>query len=375
MQQSLYEVLRRYEFKKTEPETLVGLIDEAIRKGEDARVEQAQLRKVSGEISVALGDVGYIRSQCVEGSDRIVDECAAGIDGSHQPVGGVGGKWYVPLSCALVVFGEGIKQPPSVEVDAHIITIREEEFRSVGTLSSEAMLTVETKAVMRWAMRNKRSFLFIDGPIVDPPLCSDKRYIQYRCSAVRECLKRDIRVVGCVKRVKDSHLIDHLCANVVGGTRVEAQLRLFPSDLQLVAFLFAHRWRSGIAAGHVQFTKPIDVSHATPVHRLYHRNGIRVFSTFIQKSLAQYVLRLDVPVLEASAQSEATVDASVAEAVAAAAVWTYPEHDIPLPVFIAHAKCEVRRGCAEVLYQEIMARTRMGEPIDQIVALQLEARL
>lgn len=375
MQQSMYEVLRRYEFNKTEPETLVSLVDEAISKGESARAEQEQLRKVSAQILAVLSDVGYIETERVHESESILGGCTAGVDGSYQPVGGVGGKWYVPLSCALIVFGRGIASVPSVEVDAHIVVIQEEEAKSIGTLSSEAMLRVETKAIMRWAMRNEPSVLFIDGPVVDPPLCSDADYIRFRCSAVRECLSRGIRVVGCAKRVKDSHLIQHLRTTLARGSRVETQLQLFPTDLQLVAFVFAHRWHVGVQPGDALFTRPIDVSCATPVHRQYRDSGLRILSTFVQKSLGQYILRLDVPILEAEAANEAAVRASVMQAIDAALAWTYPEQNIPLPIFLAHAKCEVRRGCAEVLYQEIMTRTRTAGLVDQIVALQLEARL
>jgi hypothetical protein len=107
----------------------------------------------------------------------------------------------VPLSCALVVFEDGIRGQPRVEVDTHIEVIQEQEFAKVGVLSSERMLLVETKAIMKWAMDGRPSVLFIDGPIVDPPLCRRQDYIRYRCSAIKECLGRNIKVIGCAKPV------------------------------------------------------------------------------------------------------------------------------------------------------------------------------
>lgn len=375
MSQNIYEILRRYEFNRTEPETLVGLVEEALEKGKSAREEQERLRKVSADLLTLFQEAGLILNTDVKGAEDALMRCVAGVDGSHQPVGGVGGKWYIPLSCALVTFEQGIQGIPAIEVESHIEVVQEEEFRSIRTLASERMLQVETKAIMRWAMRDKPSVLFIDGPIVDPPLCRDSDYIRYRCSAIRECLKRDIRVVGCAKRIRDAHLKRYLMSQVVRNDTEKTKLNMFPSDLQLFAFVFAHYWHQNRESDKGIYTRPIDVSEATEVYKLYHENGLRIFSTFIQKSVGHYILRLDLPFLSDELPDESELLAQVGQAVRATFAWTYPDHDIPLPIFVADAKCEIRKGCAEVLYEEIMTRTRTTEPIDQIVALQLEARL
>ncbi|MEW6424675.1 MAG: DNA double-strand break repair nuclease NurA [Bacillota bacterium] len=375
MTQSIYEILRRYEFNRTEPETLVGLVEEAVRAGEAVREEQERLRRASADLLTLLQGAGLVLDIDLEGSKHILNGCAAGVDGSHQPVGGVGGRWYVPLSCALVVFEQGIQGNPKIEVESHIEVIQEEEFRRIGTLSSKRMLEVETKAIMRWAMKGKPSLLFIDGPIVDPPLCRDTDYIRYRCSALQECLKRKIQVIGCAKRVREAHFRKYLVSQATQKEAEKTKLNMFPSDLQLIAFVFAHYWRQCGRSNRGIYTRPIDVSEVTEVYRLYRENGLRIFSTFAQKSLGQYILRLDLPFLDTNFPDENTLLGEVAQAVRATFAWTYPDQAIPLPIFIADAKCEIRKGCAEVLYEEIMTRTRTTEPIDQIVALQLEARL
>jgi len=375
MPENIYEILRRYEFNRTEPETLVGLVKEALDKGEAAREEQERLRKASADLLALLREARLILETDLEGLKHCLQGAVAGVDGSHQPVGGVGGKWYVPLSCALVVFGQGFRGDPQIEVESHIEVIQEEEFFKIGRLSSERMLQVETKAIMRWAMRDMPSILFIDGPIVDPPLYSDQDYIRYRCSAIQECLKRNIRVIGCVKRVRDVHFKKYLMSQVIRDETGKIKLNMFPSDLQLVAFVFAHHWRQMGKSTKGVYTQPIDISEATEVYKLYRENGLRIISTFVQKSLGQYILRLDLPFADAKLPDEDELLEQVAKAVQATFAWTYPDQNIPLPIFIADAKCEIRKGCAEVLYEEIMTRTRTTEPIDQIVALQLEARL
>ena len=87
------------------------------------------------------------------------------------------------------------------------------------------------------------------------------------------------------------------------------------------------------------------------------------------------MLRLDLPFADSALPAEEERLRYCAEAVRRTFAWSYPDHNIPLPVFVAHTKCEIRRGCAEVLYEEILARTRTDDPIDQMVALQLEARM
>jgi len=375
MEENIYELLRRYEFNRTEPETLKGLVEEAVKKGEEARREQEQLRQISRDILGELNQAGFIADVDLGGMEEITGQCAAGVDGSFQPVGGVGGKWYVPMSCALVSFPKGIQDAPVVEVDSHIEVIQEEQHRSIHAMSSEKMLQVETKAILRWAMRNEVSTLFIDGPIVDPPLCDQNDYVEYRCKAIKECLKRNITVVGCVKRAKDVHLKGYLQSKVLQQPNQQSRLKRFPTDLQLVAFLFAHCWRQGGRQEKGIYSRPVDVSGATQVYRLYRDHGVRIFSTFVQKNVGQQILRLDLPFAEAMLSDEKDLSRHCTEAVRRTFAWSYPQHNIPLPIFIAHSKCEIRKGCAEVLYQEILTSTRTTEPIDQIVALQLEARL
>jgi hypothetical protein len=376
MSQNIYEILRHYEFNRTEPETLVGLVEEAVEKGGVAREEQERLRRNSADLLAMMRDAGLILTADLNNSEGFLKGCTAGVDGSHQPVGGVGGKWYIPTSCALVIFANGIQSKPIIEVDTHIEVIQEQEFTKIGTLSSERMLQVETKAIMRWAMKAIASVLFIDGPIVDPPLCRRQDYVQYRCSAIRQCLKHDIKVIGCAKRVKDVHFKKYLKAEIAQSRSEKTKLEMFTSDLQLVAFAFAHHWRQNGKSNKGVYTRPIDVSEATQTYKLYRDNGVRVFSTFVQKSLGEYILRLDLPFLEAELPPrENKLLDYVTQIVGTTFVWTYPDHNIPLPIFVADAKCEIRKGCAQVLYEEIMTRTRTTEPIDQIVALQLEARL
>lgn len=372
---SLYEILRRYEFNRTEPETLTSLVRDAIDKGGEAQKDQVRLRKVSDHLFEFFDNAGLISSTELLDSESLLKECTVGVDGSFQPVGGVGGKWYIPISCAAITFEDGITAQPSVQVEARIERIQEREFTRIGALASEIMLTVETKAIMKWAMEKKKSFLFIDGPVVDPPLYKDREYVEYRCNAIKQALRGDVTVVGCAKRVRDTHLQKYVLEQVAHDKTNKDRLQIFPSDLHLVTFLFAQYWQKTKERERSVFTTPIDVSEVTDIYKQYHENGLTIFSTFVQKGLNYYVLRLDIPLLNDKANDEHYRSEKIRQAVRVSLAWTYPNQSLPLPVFLAHQKCEIRKGCAEVLYQEIMTRTRTAEPFDQMVALQLEEKL
>jgi hypothetical protein len=379
MTQNIYEILRRYEFNKTEPETLRGLVEEAVDKGEDVQAKQAQLRKASAALLNLFQDAGWIADIELEDEDGLLAECAVGVDGSHQPVGGVGGRWYVPMSCAVVRFEQGVSSTPEVDVETHIVEIQELESPRMRSLASEIMLSIETKAIQQWAMQNRPSLLFTDGPTVDPPACETEEYLDRRCTAIKECLKRDVTVIGCAKRVRDVNLKKFAMIGAAGDMASVDRLNLFPSDLQLVAFILGHRWRNSSANGvRGLYSVPLDITELSSegdIYKLYLERGLRIFSTYVQKTVDAYILRLDIPFLADQTPDEAERTQQIQRAIRATFAWTYPKHNIPLPIFLAHDKCAVRKGCAEVLYLEILTRSRSTDPLDQIVTLQLEARL
>ena len=82
------------------------------------------------------------------------------------------------------------------------------------------------------------------------------------------------------------------------------------------------------------------------------------------------VLRLDIPLLNPPEDNSKT-DETVLQAVKATNIWTYPGQDYPLPVILAHEKCNIREGCAQVLYEEIITKSRTVDPYNQLILTQL----
>jgi hypothetical protein len=365
---SIEDVYKRYEFNKTEPETLMGLVKQAIETGDGVKDELKRFREITEKVAKLLEKKGVFRvldPSKIENIELFRDVRAVGIDGSLQPIEGFGGYWFVPTSCARVTFDRGPNSATKVDVTANIEKIKEHDFYGVGGEATFRMMKSETKAIMDWAEQHdasKGSVMFIDGPIVDPPNVVDKDYVEYRCKALEKCIKKNILVIGCVKRMKASILLDFIEKKVFTNKIDKEIIRRFAWDLHLVTAIFSKLVIQG-ATG-VLSTIPICVSDTDDAMKAYRDHGIIVNSLYIQKDATSRPIRADFPILKSCEESIESIGARIISTVHA---WSYPGMDIPLPVFLAHNKCEVRKGCADVLYDEIITRSKSKDPFENIL--------
>jgi len=360
--EELRELLKRIEFNKTEPETLAKLIESAQIKGEKAQRELRNLRNLTGKIVDLLKSKNFFRiNNKINESE--VEKFAVGVDGSFQLVGGVGGKWYLFLSVTRILLKNGLESEPEVEVFwADIDEIDEQDNPNFRLVAEEKMLTAESKAILNWGSKGIKSVVFIDGPIIDPPFSfrEDEDYINYRCEAFRTCLKNSI-VIGCVKRVRDRFFINHLVNNLS-----VKEAGSFPTDQHLMLLLFT-KLRQNASLGSL-YTTWIDLSksNAKP-YRDYSNNEIYVVSFFYERDIRSKVLRIDIPFTFPPSEDEDLVNSTIDKVINILNYWTYSGQD-PLPVLLAHEKCNIRKGAAEVLYEEILTKSRSVDPFDQLVA-------
>jgi hypothetical protein len=108
----------------------------------------------------------------------------------------------------------------------------------------------------------------------------------------------------------------------------------------------------------------IDLSK-NDVYKSYRKNGVYVGCLFFQKSVSSQVLRLDIPFLKQLDPRSA--EKMILHVIKAVSEWTLPGQDYPVPIFLAHEKCNIREGCAEVLYDEIITRSTATDPENQTV--------
>jgi len=354
---------KRYEFNLTEGEVLVKLIESAKKKGEEVKDFLKNLRTLSESILEFFEDEHLLIEDDLSKLD-ISQELTVGIDGSFQLVGGTGGKWYAPI-CVVRVLFEGFDKKPKLDVYyADIEEIDETKDINVGFKASIYMLEAETKALLNWGSKYKSSFIFIDGPIVDPPkgFSGDKEYIEERCRAISICLKSDSKVIGCVKKTRDRFYIEFLkeMAKKNGNNSLIDKLNRFPSDQHLMINIFNLKRSISNYKGPL-FTKWIDTTRyaKSPIYNEYKKKGIRIISLFFQKRFFSKIMRVDVALPKPP--EEISVDSYVIPVMKALSIWTYPGHDYPLPIVLSHEKCKIRKGCAEVLYDEVITKAYTSE--------------
>ena len=348
---------KRIEFNKTEPEVIIGLVKDATGKGEKIRKENAVIKKVAADLYNELSKREKIifDENDVDSNLNFKDHC------SFYTIGGVGGKWYAPYAIVRILFENGIDQEPEVDVyAAGIEEINEQEHINVDGEASRRMLIGETKALEDWGKKNRKSIIFIDGPIVDPPSYNKSEYLDYRCNAVKACLSRS-KLVGCVKLSRDKFFIKKF-EKMLGATG-DIQ-KYFPSDQHLFSYFFtSYRFKKNYDG--FLFSKVLDVSD-NETFKFYKERGVHIYSIFFQNSLNSKILRLDI-----ARGGKEENQHYFEEVVKAAADWQYPEQYIPVPVELAHEKCKIRQGAAETIYDEILTRSSAGDPEEIITMFQL----
>jgi hypothetical protein len=369
--QDIAELKKRMDFNLTEPEVLVKLVEDARSKGEKAQEDMRRLREISSKILNIFEEKGLLlKGDILDKVEFYEKRTTIGIDGSFQLVGGAGGIWYAPISVTRIIFENGFGDQPRVDIfwaDIQEINETEDNPNPKGDASLR-MLIAESKAIFNWGAQDKQSFVFIDGPIVDPPAEGDEDYIKDRCEGIKKCLEKSI-VIGCVKRSRDRFYIKYL-ENLFSNDqlKIKDNLSKFLTDQHLMLYIFSHVRARGYTGS--VFTKWIDVSSANKTYELYKKYGVYIVCLFFQKNKVSPVLRLDIPLLNPPGDNHKT-DKVVLQAVKATDRWTYPGQDYPLPVILAHEKCNIREGCAQVLYEEIITKSRTTDPYDQLVLMQL----
>lgn len=339
---------RKAEFHATEHETLIGLVRDAISKGNRVRENMRIMRNISKKVLEFARDIDiFYYPKPIEDWERIV----VGIDGSFQVIGGTGGLWYAPISVAQIVMNQENLRMPLVTIQTHIEEIDENKTPNIFGAAEEKMLEKETEMIMSWGCENIPSLIMIDGPIVDPPRGGSAKYIQKRAKTILQAMIES-SLVGCVKKPRDRFLIEYLVSEGVE----ERLLKKFSGDQFLIVYLF-HLLRSEGIKGPL-CTKCISPPKSKAVSK-YEENGVEFSCQFFQLDSLSRPIRLDLAGIQSEKRAEDTVSNIV--------FWTYPRHHIPLPVMLAHEKCRIRRGCAEVLFDEIMARKRSSSTFDATI--------
>lgn len=116
------------------------------------------------------------------------------------------------------------------------------------------------------------------------------------------------------------------------------------------------------------FTSWLDLSEiAGNPYKRYKDEDIYVASFFYEKDIKSKVMRIDVPFTFSPSENVDLANETINNIINTLNYWTYAGQD-PMPLLLAHEKCNIRKGAAEVLYDEIMTKSKSVEPFDQLVS-------
>jgi hypothetical protein len=175
-------------------------------------------------------------------------------------------------------------------------------------------------------------------------------------------------VIGIVKRIIGRLVIDHILYYLLNDQDEKRVVNDMFSDINLSSYVFTKMASDG--AKNILYTKPFNMIHAkeNEVALAYQKQGVEVLTLIMQKDFYSKPIRIEVAIKKGS---NIDMDSLATKAVKTVCCWSPPRTTLPLPIILAHEKCNIRKGCAEVLYNEIMTRFASSDPIENIVKVKL----
>ena len=345
--------LERLEFKRSYPELVLGLIDKIYEKSSLLYEEFRTIR------NLLLKKIDYLYDKFfLSVKPRYVcsNVPVAGIDGSVVIVHGLGKKFFVFYGISSVLFENGVEsiENPKINLSVGIETIEEKYEESPRMEAILKMMLGETKAMRSVIEKVANGVLFIDGPIIDPPTVVDENYIDYRVKTLMYALRRDVTLIGYVKRYK-SNLFVNAISDVVD---------LRASDREVIPILFnLLRNEKSVYEDEILLTKPIRITEnnetavSSHVLRTYYERfreyGIAstIYSSYIQVAPNSRPAKIEfLGDNDEDALNKAKLIASIIKDFSVAGTY------LPLPVLLAHKTSLIRKKVAQVILREILSR-------------------
>jgi hypothetical protein len=368
--EELKRLIRKIELNKTEPELLVKLIDDARSVGEGERRRLGQIAKKSFSLFKTLKKDGFLH--VVNLDRKLVDTLKkiplGSVDGSFQVTGGKGGLWYVIIGVSKIVAKNGFTLSPDIKVDGIVEPIKALDEADARRKAGRIMMLSEIKAIRKIGndlQEGNKSTLLIDGPIIDPPLLLEKEYVTERVDALKYCNESGVSVIGFVKRIMGRNFLNYLSKSIEKN-----MLNGYVSDFDLLNGILFNAVNE--EKGKPVFTRPIAFDEGmkskrdplNKVYQSYKEKGLCIYCSYYRSGLRGGLYRIE---LASFHEMKENILLSTYEKIMSliSEVWTLAGTTQPLPIIIAHNKCNVRKGAADSLYNEIISRMAA---IDELIS-------
>ncbi|MEM0054159.1 MAG: DNA double-strand break repair nuclease NurA [candidate division WOR-3 bacterium] len=363
--EEIRSILRKLEFDKTEPKLLVQLIDQAVQLGENERYRISRMRRKIEQLSNFLQENGIIIELIPDANllNQLKKSAIGALDGSYQLICGSEGQWFGFFGFSMILSKDGFCVNPEIAVDGSIKNFRSADELEAKRKCTEIMMWGESKLLRSLGERLGgfgKAYILIDGPIIDPPLERNPEYISLRTSAIRFCINNEISIIGFVKRIAGSEFIKFLKSIF----EEKLDLSSFFNDANLLSgslYVAFSRFKRPV------YTKPVNLfeflEKSDPmytVYSLYNEHGLEIYHSYYKPTLRSKVYRIELA--STSRLTDDELNNHFKEILSLICyIWTLPGMNEPLPIILAHEKCNIRQGAAEKLYYEIITRGLMEE--------------
>ena len=331
---------------------------------------------------LANNDINYIEVASI--SEEFVSRrhIVFGIDSSEGGFQRVGGFIIVPIASSCIKYEVNICSDKKMEfsnaekyVETLMPKLHDGIAPSIARYKTELkMLEMEThmmdkvmnyiKAMGSNELENTKLWVFIDGPIIDPPNLvirseDDRRYMEERANMISALYSYGANVVGYVKRIMGVMWYKYLdskynISNVVS--------EFFHNDWSMATVILSHALIK-LAEQYIYrdtdvivYTRPLIVRDKN--YSIFEDIGINVYYTYmlIGRSGESSVLgRIDFIV--PSDTPDATIDKYIRKILLFTYLQLPPGFRYPLPVYLAHITCNIPRKEAQKLVRETIGKT------------------
>ena len=353
------------EFNELESQAMSGFVNQAIDASKEMKKSQEKYSKLSDDI-LSLMIKNKLLTKQELGFDDVKAESKMytdAVDGSMQPYTKPDGNTISFLSAATITFPNGYTSEAKVKIIPKISVVDEVDPKIAASKAEDEMMALEMYSMRKVVeARSEGGILFLDGPIMDPPNRipeTDPPYEGERAGIIREAIRKKISVIGIVKRIYGDSFTKHYSKNL--SAPEQAKFTSMSSDKNLLVYTMTKFLSEKADRECIAVSKPIRLDHQ--IAKKYHDRGIDIWTFILKNGYSSPPIRIEIPTLADSGEPTQQMESAVRSIVA----WSAPRRQIPVPVLLAHEKCNIKQGAADVLYNEFMTRLWATDDEDDLM--------
>ena len=379
-EQLLKRELAYLDFNKLEPAALTEFVTLSTEESKKMKQSAAKYRESSAKVLELLKSKNLIHKLDLSNEDleKYADVFTDAVDGSMQKYPRPDGGWLYFYSVARIRYSNGYNSDVQVNVTPTIKTINTIDPKGAGAEAEEFMMNMETEALKVTVQSRKKEnngILFLDGPVIDPPFSAPKEYLHRRTFACKEAFVREIQVVGIVKRIQGTLFINQYRSHFSNKEAVEFENLM--SDKNFAVHVLTNFLESDRCS--IAYTEPVVLAESSTggtmvgkegrsVAEKYHEEGVDVITFLMLNGYVTNPIRVDIAVPNATSIDKKTVVENVIRHVVR---WAAPGRHLPIPVILAHEKCNIGQGAAEILFTEFISGSKTDNEAENIIQIKM----